>query len=214
MESTPKIFITADEITLVKGLGAPLQLTASGYLYEFDGRNYNAWFSVGLEDKVRPGQNAPLHTVNVGTYGLKAIAHFTSQAEAEKLVTSITARLREGRLTSKIRPRFFSALEICAYALVVGLLGSIAAKVGWSLDLPFMTSPSSVVANSVYDQQINSKQKTITQAMTSAYMSAKQSENSGDHKLQLQEAVKILSNLPIASPDNQIDAPVEPVVGK
>lgn len=211
MESTPKIFTTADEITLVKELGAPLQLTASGYLYEIDVRNNNAWFWVGHEDKVRPGQGAPLHTVNVGNYGIKAIAHFTSQTEAEKLVNSITSRLREGRLTSKIRPRLFSALELCAGALVVGLLGSMAAKVGWSLDLPFMSNHSQELHSAVQDRQASEYQIAIAKTMTAASESVLEQL---EERAAKRAVIKAPGNDPLASPDNQVDAPAEAVEGK
>lgn len=136
MKGDPPIFDSASAIEVQKIQPKGVRLTAPGFVYDlFTGYGDALAARVARESSLRPGHDRQLSYVCVGMSYETPVVYFTSHDEAINLVDRILQaknQVTEEKGTGFRYKWWRSCVEVCGTALAVGLLGSMAAKVGWA----------------------------------------------------------------------------------
>lgn len=190
MEATPTVFTSAAAVSIaVDDSTAVIQLTAPGFLCEVS-RGYGSMgmrLRVMEETKVRSGYDAPLFYVVSGHATDTPICHFTSRGDAERLIVNICKAQKTTKLVHSLKSRRFgpellkAGVEACAIALLVGVIGSAAANIGWSVASPYgarIAGIPTAAEQDALDEAAYSKQLSeLVQAIPSAMRSVSDSQS-------------------------------------
>lgn len=188
MESNPTVFKLASEITIIAKCRDTIQLTAPGFVCEV----HEGYSGIGVmlrsvdENQVREGFDSPLAYVVSGQVGTSAVCHFTSRAEADRLIANIVETRTTKDKAHKIKPEPYqkpwtgvlkTVVEVCAIALTLGFLGSGAANIGWNLASPLGARIADATRTTVLDPTLQSGElkhmRAILAVLPNAVLAAK-----------------------------------------
>ncbi|QHF00746.1 hypothetical protein LCG56_28735 (plasmid) [Pseudomonas cannabina pv. alisalensis] len=151
METNPTVFAAAADITVDANERGQIQLLAPGFAVEISSGYGSLSYSLRSVDEVdtRQGYEHPLSYVVADHSSSKTVAHFTSREEADKLIGMMFAardlaakrksEAEDLKKPSPFRRTLFTFAEMVSAAVLIGLIGSGAANIGWNVASPLVS---------------------------------------------------------------------------